>query len=240
MTHSAQDAAIAALVRGLSRVRACQAERVADPALACALIRLGDWQVRRLRATYADLAASPRYAPALKFFETDLYGAPDFAKRDGDVARVVPAMRRLLPDNVLATVSIAVELNAVSQELDRAMIDHLAPFGERFTVAQYCAAYRKTDEDQRRKRQIRLIADVGAALDYYVRKPVLRAALRMMRGPAQIAGLSAMQDFLERGFAAFAHLRGATEFLATIEDRESALHDAIAGGADDPFPDPVA
>jgi hypothetical protein len=31
---------------------------------------------------------------------------------------------------------------------------------------------------------------------------------------------------------------GAVEFLATIETRERAVHDAIVGGSDTPFPDP--
>jgi hypothetical protein len=236
----ADDAAIAALQREISRVQACSAARAADPALARALARLADWQVRRMRATYADLHASTRYAPAMTFFTTDLYGSPDFARRDGNLMRGVPAMRRLLPGNVLQTVVAAVELNALSRELDRAMIDRLAPDAARFTVADYCNAYRGMREYHRRERQIRLVGDVGAALDRYVRKPMLRGALTMMRGPARIAGLSALQDFLERGFAAFAHMRGAADFLATIESRETALHDAIVGGADDPFPDPMA
>jgi hypothetical protein len=236
----ADDAAIAVLQREISRVQACSAARAADPALARALARLADWQVRRMRATYADLNASTRYAPAMTFFTSDLYGSPDFARRDGNLMRGVPAMRRLLPGNVLQTVVAAVELNALSRELDRAMIDRLAPDAARFTVADYCNAYRGMREYHRRERQIRLVGDVGAALDRYVRKPMLRGALTMMRGPARIAGLSALQDFLERGFAAFAHMRGAADFLATIESRETALHDAIVGGADDPFPDPMA
>ena len=240
MTAQAADsAAAAALLHELARVRACSAERATDPALASALARLTHWQARRLRATYADLRASPRYAAAMAFFETDLYGAPDFAKRDGDLMRVVPAMRRLLPGNVLQTVATAIELHAVSQELDRAMIGELAAFGQRFTVADFCGAYRRLGEYARRERQIRLIGNVGAALDRYVHTPMLHIALKAMRKPAQIAGVGALHDFLERGFAAFAHMRGATDFLATIERRETALHDAIVAGADDPFPDPM-
>jgi len=83
----ADDAAIAALQREISRVQACSAARAADPALARALERLTDWQVRRMRATYADLDASARYAPAMTFFTTDLYGSPDFARRDGNLMR---------------------------------------------------------------------------------------------------------------------------------------------------------
>jgi hypothetical protein len=232
--------AAAALLRELARVQRRNAEREGNPELAAALAHLAQWQLRRLRRTYADFEASPRYGAAMRFFETDLYGGTDFARRDADLARVVPAMRRLLPDHVLETIASAIELNALSQELDRALIDELWSLGSRFGVADYCAAYRRMGRFDRRHRQIRLIGDVGVALDRYVGKPMIAGALRMMRKPARAAGLSALQDFLERGFDAFARMRGAVEFLATIESRENALHDAIVGGASEPFPDPLA
>jgi len=33
-------------------------------------------------------------------------------------------------------------------------------------------------------------------------------------------------------------MRGAAEFLATIQSRETVIHEAIVGGSDAPFPDP--
>ena len=51
-----------ALAQELSRVAGLNAQRRADPALAAALERLGNWQGRRLAQTYADLAAQPRFA----------------------------------------------------------------------------------------------------------------------------------------------------------------------------------
>jgi hypothetical protein len=59
-----------------------------------------------------------------------------------------------------------------------------------------------------------------------------------MRQPARVAGLSALQDFLERGFGAFRQMAGADEFLATVETRESALMNAIFDGDRAPFPEP--
>ena len=51
--------------------------------------------------------------------------------------------------------------------------------------------------------------------------------LKMMRAPAQAAGLGSLQRFLETGFDTFAAMArrkgGAEEFLATIQKRESAL-----------------
>lgn len=226
------------LTRELARVARLHDARRADPALAQALECLGNWQSRRLRYTYADLAAEPRYAAAVAFFQDDLYSGADFSRRDSDLARVVPAMVRLLPAKVIATVGRAVELDALSHELDRALLSRLPRQGGVFSVAEYCAAYRKPDEYPLRKHQLALIHEVGASLDRYVRTPMIGTALTMMRQPARLAGFAALQDFLERGFAAFRRMGGAEEFLATIEMRETGLHDAIAAGANDPFPDP--
>ena len=60
-----------------------------------------------------------------------------------------------------------------------------------------------------REHQIALIGEVGAGLDIYVRRPFIESGLSMMRQPARLAGLAALQDFLERGVRAFRKLHGA-------------------------------
>ena len=229
----------AALVRELTRVQRLHAERVENPILAGSLQRVANWQARRLRMTYDDLAADQRYAAAIAFFQNDLYGPADFSQRDADLARVVPVMVKLLQDRVIATLAAAVELNALSQELDRVLLSRLPRADGNFSVLEYCKAYRRAGNFPLRKRQIRLIVEVGAELDRHVGKPLIRTALAMMRRPARLAGLSALQDFLERGFAAFRRMRGAELFLRTIDTRETQIMEAIVGGAVDPFPDPL-
>ena len=110
------------MAQELANVARLQAERDANPILAGALQRVASWQGRRLRMTYEDLAAQPRYADAVLFFQTDLYGSAEFARRDADLARIVPMMVRMLPERVLATVAKAVELHALSQGLDRSLL----------------------------------------------------------------------------------------------------------------------
>ena len=87
-------------------------------------------------------------------------------------------------------------------------------------------------------RQIALIGEVGRGLDRYVRAPLVGKTLFVMRMPARAAGLGALQRFLERGVAGFARMRGASEFLQTIDFRERSLMAAIFSGEDAPFPDP--
>lgn len=228
----------AALAQGLAHVARMHADRLADPGYAAALERLSSWQARRLAQTYADLAAQPRYAAAVEFFQTELYGGRDFAQRDADLARVLPVMTRMLPAGVIATVAQAVELNGLSQELDRAVLAHLPRAARAFTVADYANAYRRAGNRAGREHQIRLIGEIGAALDRFVRKPLIHAALAMMRHPARLAGFAVLHQFLERGFEAFRAMGGADVFLATIERRERGLMEALFAGEPAPFPDP--
>ena len=236
----ATDKAQSALARELARVTRLHGERRADPAIEIALERLARWQALRLRQTYPDLEAQSRYAGAVDFFETDLYGGANFAQRDADAARIAPIMVAMLPERVLGTIAQAMEVNALSQEIDRALLARLPRTDGRFTVAEYCNAYRRMDNRPARQRQIQLIGEIGAALDRFVRMPLIHAALTMMRRPAKLAGMAVLHDFLERGFGAFRKMNGADEFLATIVGRETALMNAIFDGATAPFPDPLA
>jgi len=56
---------------------------------------------------------------------------------------------------------------------------------------------------------------------------LLRNALRLMRGPAQAAGLAELQRTLESGFDTFKAMKGAEEFIAFIAKRERALAEAL-------------
>jgi hypothetical protein len=225
------------LMAELVRARRMHDERAASARLASALDRVAEFQARRLDATYRDLAADPRYKEAIAFFRSDLYGPGDFSRRDTDLAKVAPMMQRVLPSRVIETVTMAVQLSALSQELDRALLVELEP-DTPLSVAAYCDAYRACNNRDVRAQQIALIGSVGRGLDRHVHAPMLRRTLAAMRIPARAAGLTTLQRFLERGVAGFARMGGATEFLETIDTRETALMNAIFAGSNAPFPDP--
>ena len=236
----AEAPARSAVAHALRRIARHHAERLADPALARGLERLGRWQSARLAQTYEDLAQDARYADAVQFFGSDLYGGADFAQRDADLARAAPSMARILPERLAASLAQALELNALSQDLDRRLLAQLPSRGDSFTVEQYCDAYRAIDSRAERVRQLELVEAFGAALDAHVRKPLIHAALVAMRRPARAAGFAALQSFLERGFGAFRKMGGAATFLATIDTRERRLMEAIFDGESAPFADPLA
>ena len=226
-------AAATKLLEALERARVHHERRAHDSLLAGRLDALAQWQAARLTQTYTDLAAVPRYADAIVFFRSDLYGPGDFSRRDADLARVVPILSRTLPEGVITTVAKAMELSALSHELDRAMIDNLDTDCA-IDGASYALAYRRCGRAEDRALQIELIGEVGRSLERYVHKPLVSKALVLMRKPARAAGFGELQDFLERGFRAFASIGDAAEFLAIIEQRETALMHALFVGENAP------
>ncbi len=167
------------------------------------------------------MLADARFGPAARFFLDDLYGPHDFTERDVQFARIVPGLVRVFPSDIVRTVAALAELHAISEELDLAMARLIA--NPTFDTDAYGVAWRQLGRPSDRERQIRLMLDVGVALDGFTRRPLLRHSLRLMRGPAVATGLGALQRFLESGFDTFREMRGAKTLLDTIARRERAL-----------------
>lgn len=217
-----------AILDELGRVDAERARRQANPALALRLHAIKAYQQRRFSHTYADLLGSERYCSAARFFLDELYGPRDFSQRDAQFARVVPALVRLFPQDIVDVVGTLARLHALSEQLDTTMAMHLSD--PHIDAARYLAAWRTTGEPAQRVRQIELTLEVGNALDQLVHQPLLRQSLRVMRTPARLAGLADLQAFLERGFDTFRAMRGAGQFLRWVEQRERTLVAALFDG----------
>lgn len=198
------------------------------------LERLQRWQRSRLAVTYADLAAEDRYRAACDFFLDELYGGRDVHARDRQLRRVVPVMRRFLPDHLLHATGEAMRLQAVSLAFDFELAEILVDV-KCITQPDYARAYRIHGAWRARGEQIALIYQLGELLDQTVQRPTVRRLVRIMRRPAELGGVGLLQKFLQRGLDAFAHMNGADHFLATINERESAALEAMTRGADWPF-----
>jgi hypothetical protein len=212
-----------------------QGSAKANPDVEAARERLRAWQAVRLARTHADLLASPRMGPAATFFLTDLYGSTDLSKLAADVKRIVPVMTKFLPVAALETVADAIELQALSEELDIAMVKALGSRIRNLDATAYGRAYRKVDRRGDRERQIALIRDVGQALGRLINQPLVTSALGLMRKPAQLAGLGELQAFLERGHDAFRKMGDTKKFLGLIVSRERKLLKALLAGDDSPL-----
>lgn len=223
--HTAQ-----AILHHLQQVDAERAARRADRRLEQAVMTVKSYQHGRFARTYADLLDDPRHAGCARFFLDELYGPRDDTVRDAEFARVVPTLTRLFPGELAHTVGHLAQLHALSEGLDTAMaratltVPSAAPSAVTdLSDASYAQAWRSVGRRADREQQIALTLQVGRSMDTYTRKPLLRTTLRLMRKPAHAAGLTALQGLLERGFDAFAGMKGAEGFLTTIEQRETAL-----------------
>lgn len=222
------------LAGALTRVIALRQKLQADQALAARWLELKRWQVQRLRRTYADLFAQPRYAAAGDFFLTSLYGAKDFEQRDREALKISATLAHMLPERAVDTIALAVELDELSEILDAGLAAEVQlPIDDE----AYAAAYRAAGTPSERQRQIEMVDRIGRSLQRLARLPGLAALLSLMRAPAGAAGLDHLHQFLQTGFHAFKEVGSATEFLDTIKVRESELMRRLFAREPRPFRD---
>ena len=232
---STKDKIVQRLLAELEIAAELRASTAAEPAAVRGRKLLREWQAQSLAQRHADLLESPRFAATASFFLSDIYGPKDLSKHEADVRGILPMMKRVLPAAGLETVADALELNTLSEMLDAAMVRELGPAIESLDQAGYGQAYRAIGRRADRERQIDLIAQLGRSLDHLTRQPFAGKALSLMRKPANLAGLGELQDFLERGYAAFLEMSGAEEFLDLVISRERIVLEALFAGNDSPL-----
>lgn len=206
--------------RQLERVTHLRTQAQQD-GLSTAVHQVKQLQARRFRATYADFMTDPRHAAATAFFLDELYGEHDFAQRDAQFARIAGAIERLFPEAVADLAVDLAETHALTESLDHRLAAHwLAQNSDCPYTERYVRSWRLTDDRAARQRQLQVVLHMGQELQRLTRMKSLLIALKLMRGPAQAAGLASLQQFMERGFSAFATMGDARRFLAAIAERE--------------------
>lgn len=200
-----------------------------DATLRASVIDIKRVQARRFSGTYAELLRSGPYAAASRFFLEELYSDKDYEERDAQFAKIAGAIETLFPKQVAQTAVALAELHALTEELDFAMAQAWREPDLRRLAdpARYVYAWREVGRRAQREAQLKTVLAIGDEMARLTRTPGLRLMLKMMRGPASAAGMSALQRFLETGFDTFAGMarqRGMVEaFLALIGERETAL-----------------
>ena len=203
-----------------------------EPSLLAARVALKRYQSARLGETHADLLANPNTREAAVFFLNELYGAHDLSQRDVDLERIIPTLQKMLSYESLNTITEAIVLDALSERLDTALARVL---GTEFTEGMYIAAYRTATTREDRTRQLELVQELGNSLCKLVKIPLLAVTLTIMRGPALLAGLGDLHQFLDQGFSTFKKMRDPSRFVATIVGRERQVMGHIYDGRHDPF-----
>lgn len=209
----------------VAQVTALREAAHAQPGLDAAVLEVKRLQARRFSVTYADLMASGPYQAAARFFLEELYGDKNYAERDAQFSRIAGALQKLFPDHVVGTAVALAELHALTEQLDHAMGQLWLDTAPLEPAARYVRAWRAVGRRADRKQQLTSVVAMGRELDRLTRAPGLRMMLKMMRAPANAAGMGSLQRFLESGFDTFAGMakqKGATEtFLAMIVERET-------------------
>lgn len=228
----------------VSKIFELRRESVSNPQLGSAIAAVKQFQARRFAFTYGDILKAGPYQGAAEFFLEELYGEKDYSHRDTQFARIAGAMQKLLPKPAVATAVLLAQLHLLTEELDFAMgeawLEGLqSPRPSAKTVdptfadspLHYVEAWQKVGQAQNRSLQLTHVLNMGRDLDRLTRMPGLRLVLKMMRRPAEAAGLSDLQHFLEHGFDTFAKMgqnkQSVTGFLSLIEQRETSLMDDL-------------
>lgn len=198
--------------------------------------RVQRWQVEQLTQRHGHFLEDPRHAPVTRYFLEDMYGLDLHALAD-EVERALPLASRLLPDVVLKTAAVALELNALTGTLDERMAEII--FEEQgareITLENYVTAYRMASSREQRHLQMALLSELGMGLDRYVRSRVIYATFRFAHRPAHAAGLGSLYDFLGRGFAAMKPMDSARDYVSRFTSTEHVVIDNLFDGHPDPF-----
>lgn len=202
-----------------------------SPGLADAVAAVKNLQARRFTGSYIDLLNSEQYKTAANFFLQELYSDQDFSQRDAQFARVAGALERLFPQQVVQTAVSLAQLHCLTEDLDFAMALSWMNNTDLPEAARYVVAWRSVGRPLDRNTQLDTVIVIGHELDRLTRTSGLRMMLRMMRGPANLAGMGSLQQFLEAGFDTFSDMArkgdGAHHFLGTVRARESCLIDQL-------------
>lgn len=185
---------------------------------------LKTYQNQRLRQTHQDLLSSPLTSGAASFFLNEVYSPKDLTKRDSDLEKLIPIIEKTFPFSTLETLVQAMTLDALTEKLDTEMAIKL---GMTFTQEQYDKAFRETGSQKEREQQLFMIEELGKSLTQLVKIPFLTMTLKVMRGPAKLANLYELHEFLENGFMVFKDMREPNKFLKTIVDRERQIMNDI-------------
>lgn len=198
---------------------------------------LQKWQADRLQKTHMRLLDNHVTRNATDFFLTDVYGGIDLTDLARDIERVLFKALRVLPEKVMETSASAMELNALTAELDERMTERLFYDYQVDEISEqaYCEAFRAVCDKSMREQQAQMVKHLGRGLDKYVRSHMVYAAFKLARKPAERSGLRALVGFLDRAFLVLRPMDSAERLIHAIVDVEMELVKRIYAGHPAPF-----
>ena len=192
---------------------------------------LKDFQSKRLRDTYGDLAEQKAYKSACFFFFNRLYSTEDTADRDASFRKIYANVKRFLGGEIVASMAKLIELAELTDRLDMTLLGVLEKEGApvEFDMETYERAYRLSDNYDDRILQIELLVFTNRLIHKISHRFGIGMGLRALRTACLVTGDTRMVDFLMDGYRAFADLRRIEPLVDAIDQRERERLDRIYG-----------
>jgi len=193
------------------------------------VLQLQTWQSERVLKTHADLIANQETHNATLFLVKEIYAGIDLKILSAQIQRAINAALRILPERVMETSMLALELNALTAELD----DQLAHWlfdtmgVDDITDETYIEAFRCSADKSLRHQQAALTKQVAVGLDKYVRSRLLYGTFKLVKRPAHKAGIAELYDFMGRGFAVMRPLGSVSVIIDQVVDKEVTIINRI-------------
>lgn len=185
-----------------------------------AKLALKKYQSKRMETTHKELLDNPETKGAAMFFLSEVYSDKDLTQRDKDLTSLVPIIEKTFPESTLSTIALAMELDHLTERLDIQMAMRLGPT---FTEAEYNQAFSEVGSQEERVSQLDKVEALGEKLASLVKTMGLYTLVKLMRKPAQMAGLLEIHNFLEQGFTFFKDTKDPKAFIQGIIDKERSL-----------------
>ena len=197
-----------------------------------------EFQVNRLKETYADLLEDAETYEVMSFFLDEIYAPKDFAQRDHDAEHLYAQFKNALSPEPLQLLEDVIQVNKQSQALDQLLADVLGDRLQPDTALQeedYIAGYRECDNADDRMAHLELTVSAMRDVVLGSHSRAVGLGLRMIKIPAYSAGYGDLYEFLQRGYRACKPLRNVDRIVDTIFQRESQVIENIFNGVDEPF-----
>ncbi len=193
--------------------------------------RLQDFQVRRLKRTFADFLKDKEFGSLCTFFTDHLYSPEDMAARNESFFKLVHAFERLLGKEILHSVSRLVEAHDLSDSLDDSVVEQFVEMGrgQDFDMEAYERAYYLADNYDERVEQIELLVEAVHTVHRIAFFPLIGILLQTLYAGAKVIGATPMVDFLRGGYAAMRSVKDPTKFTEAIREREMSRLNRIYG-----------
>lgn len=194
-------------------------------ALAECLKQVEQWQHQRIQHIHSTLWTPAKNARMSQFFLSHLYNLESFERLANQLrkaAREKVKLERFVPENVMHTAEMGLQLGILSLRLDEQLaffcFERQLPINDENMLLAFLE-YQKF-QFPLRQQQLALLMKLGAALHQFSRSFLIQAGLSLAKGTATRRGYDTLFDFLHEGLTAMRSMPSNVQFFQTFIEGE--------------------